>query len=70
MRRARITSCFISPQNCDPEVALKKKPTEYLKRLRFAALVFTPETLRHLVAQVVASQVVVGTHHPIPWGKF
>ena len=58
---------FISPQNCDPNIVLKKKPTEYLKQLYFDALVFTPEALRHLVAQVGASQVVIGTDHPIPW---
>jgi predicted TIM-barrel fold metal-dependent hydrolase len=29
--------------------------------------VFTPEGLRHLVAQVGASQVMLGTDHPIPW---
>ena len=28
---------------------------------------FTEEALRHLVAQVGASQVVLGTDHPIPW---
>jgi aminocarboxymuconate-semialdehyde decarboxylase len=60
-------SCFISPQNCDPSIVLKKKPTEYLNQLFFDALVFTPEALRHLVAQVGASQVVIGTDHPIPW---
>jgi aminocarboxymuconate-semialdehyde decarboxylase len=59
--------CFISPQNCDPNIVLKKKPTEYLNQLYFDALVFTPEALRHLVAQVGASQVVIGTDHPIPW---
>jgi predicted TIM-barrel fold metal-dependent hydrolase len=59
--------CFISPQNCDPGIVLKKKPTEYLNQLYFDALVFTPEALRHLVAQVGASQVVIGTDHPIPW---
>ena len=30
-------------------------------------VIFTPEMLRHLIAQVGASQVVVGTDHPIPW---
>jgi hypothetical protein len=30
-------------------------------------MVFTAEGLRHLVAQVGASQVVLGTAHPIPW---
>jgi aminocarboxymuconate-semialdehyde decarboxylase len=60
-------SCFVSPQNCDPNIVLKKKPTEYLNQLYFDALVFTPEALRHLVAQVGASQIVIGTDHPIPW---
>jgi aminocarboxymuconate-semialdehyde decarboxylase len=60
-------ACFVSPQNCNPDIKLKKKPTEYLNQLHFDALVFTPEALRHLVAQVGASQVVLGTDHPIPW---
>jgi aminocarboxymuconate-semialdehyde decarboxylase len=60
-------ACFVSPQNCNADIKLKKKPTEYLNQLYFDALVFTPEALRHLVAQVGASQVVLGTDHPIPW---
>jgi aminocarboxymuconate-semialdehyde decarboxylase len=60
-------ACFVSPQNCNPNITLKKKPTEYLNQLYFDALVFTPEALRHLVAQVGASQIVLGTDHPIPW---
>ena len=57
----------MSPPNCNAEITLKKKPTEYLNQLSFDALVFTPEALRHLVAQVGASQVVLGSDHPIPW---
>lgn len=60
-------SCFVSPQNCNPDIVLKKQPSEYLNQLYFDNLVFTPEALRHLVAQVGASQVVLGTDHPIPW---
>jgi predicted TIM-barrel fold metal-dependent hydrolase len=60
-------ACFVSPANCNPEITLKKKPTEYLNQLHFDALVFTPEALRHLVAQVGASQVMLGSDHPIPW---
>jgi predicted TIM-barrel fold metal-dependent hydrolase len=60
-------ACFVSPQNCNPDVQLKKKPTEYLNQLYFDSLVFTPEALRHLVAQVGASQIMLGTDHPIPW---
>jgi predicted TIM-barrel fold metal-dependent hydrolase len=60
-------ACFISPQNCDDKIKLKKRPTEYLNQLFFDALVFTPEALRHLAAQVGSSQIVLGTDHPIPW---
>src|SRR6202030_3757428 len=50
-------ACFVSPVNCNPDIHLKKQPTEYLRQLHFDALVFTPEALRHLVAQVGASQI-------------
>jgi aminocarboxymuconate-semialdehyde decarboxylase len=63
-------ACFVSPTNCNPNIVLKKKPTEYLNQLYFDALVFTAEGLRHLVAQVGASQVMIGTDHPIPWEDF
>src|SRR6266446_2585834 len=60
-------ACFVAPQNCNPDIKLKKQPRGYLNQLYFDALVFTPEALRHLVAQVGASQVVIGSDHPIPW---
>jgi aminocarboxymuconate-semialdehyde decarboxylase len=60
-------ACFVAPQNCNPEIKLRKKPSEYLNQLHFDALVFTPEALRHLVAQVGASQLMLGSDHPIPW---
>ncbi len=60
-------ACFVNPAGCDPNITLKKKPTEYLKQLYFDALVFTPEALRHLAAQVGASQIMLGSDHPYPW---
>jgi predicted TIM-barrel fold metal-dependent hydrolase len=60
-------ACFVSPASCNAEIKLKKKPSEYLNQIFFDSLVFTPEALRHLVAQVGASQVMIGTDHPIPW---
>ncbi len=59
--------CFVSPQNCNPGIVLQKRPSEYLNQMFYDALVFTPEALRHLVAQVGASQIVLGTDFPIPW---
>lgn len=46
---------------------LKKRPTEYLKRLYVDSLVFTAEALRHLVAVCGASQIVIATDYPFPW---
>ena len=60
-------ACFVSPQNCNPQIRLKKKPSEYLNQIYFDSLVFTTEALRHLVAQVGVSQIVIGSDHPIPW---
>jgi aminocarboxymuconate-semialdehyde decarboxylase len=56
--------CLTFPDRCTP---ISKKPTEYLKQLFFDNIVFTPEALRHLVAEVGAGQVVLGTDYPYPW---
>src|SRR3981081_646826 len=60
-------ACFVSPQNCNPNITLKKKPSEYLNQLYFDAMVFTPGGWRHRGGGVGASQIVLGTAHPIPW---
>jgi len=38
-----------------------------LHEIYFDSLVFTPEAIRHLVAQVGASQLVIGSDYPYPW---
>lgn len=60
--------CITFPERCKA-VALKKKPTEYLRTLYFDTLVFTPEALRHLSAQVGPSQLMIGTDDPFGWTK-
>ena len=60
-------SCFVSPQNCNAQISLMKKPTEYIRQIYFDSLVFTGEALRHLAAEVGAGQIMIGTDHPIPW---
>ncbi len=67
MRRAATTPASSPRKTATRRSQLKKKPSEYLNQLHFDALVFTPEGLRHLVAQVGASQIMLGTDHPIPW---
>ncbi|HET6308186.1 MAG TPA: amidohydrolase family protein [Rhodopila sp.] len=60
-------ACFVAPTLCSPAIKLKKKPTEYLNQIYFDSLVFTPEALRHLVAQVGASQIMLGSDYPYIW---
>jgi predicted TIM-barrel fold metal-dependent hydrolase len=59
--------CTVGPKGCNPDIKLKKKPTEYLKQIYFDTLVFTPEAIRHLAAQVGASQIMLGSDYPYPW---
>jgi aminocarboxymuconate-semialdehyde decarboxylase len=56
--------CVTFPGRCTP---IAKKPTEYLKQLYVDSLVFTPEALRHLVAETGSDRIVLGTDYPYPW---
>jgi aminocarboxymuconate-semialdehyde decarboxylase len=61
--------CFITPGSCPGGTygPIQKKPTDYLRQLYYDTMVFTPEGLRHLVAEVGASQLMLGTDYPYPW---
>jgi predicted TIM-barrel fold metal-dependent hydrolase len=58
--------CQTFPTQCTAGVP-KLKPTEYVKRMYYDSLVFTPEALRHLAAEVGADHIVMGTDYPYPW---
>ncbi|HEX3162101.1 MAG TPA: amidohydrolase family protein [Pseudolabrys sp.] len=60
-------ACMVGPKGCNPDVKLSKAPTEYLKQIYFDSLIFSPEAIRHLVAQVGARQIVLGSDYPYPW---
>jgi aminocarboxymuconate-semialdehyde decarboxylase len=60
-------ACLVGPAGCNPDITLKKRPTEYLKQIYMDSLVFTPEALRHLAAQVGPEQIVLGSDYPYPW---
>jgi predicted TIM-barrel fold metal-dependent hydrolase len=60
-------ACMVGPAGCDPKIALKKKPSEYLKQLYFDSLIYSPEAMRHLAAQVGVGQIVMGSDYPYPW---
>jgi len=56
--------CVRFPESCK---GMKKHPSDYLRQLYFDSMVFTPEGLRHLVAECGASQIMIGTDYPFPW---
>src|ERR1700737_4958022 len=60
-------ACMVGPKGCNADVKLSKAPTEYLKQIYFDSLIFSPEAIRHLVAQVGAGQIVLGSDYPYPW---
>ncbi len=47
----------------------KKAPTAYLRdgQLYFDTIVFTPEALRHLIAETGPGQIMIGTDYPFGW---
>ncbi len=57
--------CLTFPDRCTGK--LKKKPTEYVRQLYYDNIIFTPEGMRHLVAETGPGQVVMGTDYPYPW---
>jgi aminocarboxymuconate-semialdehyde decarboxylase len=60
--------CVTYPDRCKA-VALKKKPTEYLRQMYYDSIIFTPDALRHLASQVGVGQIMMGTDYPFPWTK-
>ena len=45
-----------------------RRPSEYLRRIWYDALVYTPQALRHLIEVVGADKVVLGTDYPFDMG--
>jgi len=45
-----------------------RPPSEYLRRIWYDALVYTPQALRHLVEVVGSDKVVLGTDYPFDMG--
>ncbi|MGH9688639.1 MAG: amidohydrolase family protein [Candidatus Acidiferrales bacterium] len=49
---------------------IKHKPGDYLKRIYFDSLVYTPEGLRYLIEEVGVTQVMIGTDYPFDMGSY
>ena len=58
--------CTVQPNFCKGQ-APKKRPSEYLKQLYVDTMVFTPEGLRHLAAEVGPRHIMIGTDYGFPW---
>lgn len=54
------------PRRCK---SVRKRPSEYIKQLYFDSLVYTTEGLRHLITEVGARQVVIGTDFSFEMGN-
>jgi aminocarboxymuconate-semialdehyde decarboxylase len=62
----RSNHCAEASENCKP---VGKRPGEYFKQQIYCdSIVFTPEGLRHLVAEVGADHVLLGTDFPFDIG--
>lgn len=61
--------CVARPDLCTggPDGPLKKNPTDYLKQMYYDTMVFSPEAIRHLAAEVGADRLMLGTDYPFPW---
>jgi aminocarboxymuconate-semialdehyde decarboxylase len=49
---------------------IQKKPSEYLNQIYFDSLVYSPQQLQNLIAQVGASQIVIGTDYAFDMGDY
>ena len=57
--------CLVFPDQC--KKTIKKHPSEYMKQIYCDSIIFTQEGLKHLIAEVGAEHVVLGTDYPFPW---
>ena len=59
--------CLVFPEQCDKSIVLKKKPTDYLRDIYVDNIVFTPEAMRHLGAEIGYERIMLGSDYPYPW---
>ena len=61
--------CTVRPDLCHGGTwgPIKKRPSEYLRQMYYDTMVFSQEGLRHLVAEVGADRLMIGTDYPYPW---
>ncbi|MBX9701378.1 MAG: amidohydrolase family protein [Acetobacteraceae bacterium] len=60
-------ACMVNPNECNPAIRLRKRPSEYLRDIWVDSLVFSPEAIRHLAAVMGPDRIVLGSDYPYPW---
>lgn len=59
----RSDNCYARSAGCQ---TIEKPPHEYLRQIYYDTLVYSPENLAHLISQVGADRIVLGTDYPFP----
>lgn len=61
--------CPTRPDLCGdvPYGGIAKQPSDYARQIYYDTMVFRPEGVRHLAAEVGADKLLVGTDYPYPW---
>ena len=62
-------SCPTRPDLCvgGEHGPIQKRPSDYIRQIYYDTMVFRPEGVRHLAAEVGVSQLMVGNDYPYPW---
>jgi len=58
-------ACMVGPKGCNPDIKLRRRRPNISSQIYFDSLVFSPEAIRHLAAQVGAGQIVLAATIPI-----
>jgi aminocarboxymuconate-semialdehyde decarboxylase len=59
----RSDNCFAATAGCQQ---IERAPSDYLRRLYYDSLVYSADNLRHLIDEVGADRIVLGTDYPFP----
>ena len=59
----RSDNCALRNRGCQ---GIEKSPSEYLRQLYYDTVVYSPDNLAHLINEVGADRIVLGTDYPFP----
>jgi aminocarboxymuconate-semialdehyde decarboxylase len=65
---ARMDHAYNVRPECHDHIS--RPPSYYMKKMYYDTMVFSPEGIRHLAAEMGASQLMVGTDYPFDMGHY